>query len=78
MATRIFSALLEAAASSLRRGGVPKSASDNADDLIKVLTLMANRERQAKITQEISEIVGGANALADATKGQDTRKAKGP
>lgn len=45
-----------------------KSASDNADDLIKILTLMANRERQAKITQEISEIVGGANALADATK----------
>jgi F-type H+-transporting ATPase subunit gamma len=43
-----------------------KSATDNADDLIKALTLEANRERQAQITQEISEIVGGANALADA------------
>ena len=43
-----------------------KSATDNADDLIKDLTLMANRERQSQITQEISEIVGGANALADA------------
>ena len=45
-----------------------KAASDNADDLIKVLTLMANLERQAQITQEISEIVGGANALSDAAK----------
>ena len=40
-----------------------KAASDNADDLIKDLTLMANRERQAQITQEISEIVGGAAAV---------------
>ncbi len=40
----------------------------DADDLIKDLTLQANRERQAQITQEISEIVGGANALADASK----------
>jgi len=69
VATRIFSALLEAAASeSASRRRAMKSASDNADDLIKLLTLMANRERQAKITQEISEIVGGANALADAAK----------
>jgi F-type H+-transporting ATPase subunit gamma len=69
VATRIFSALLEAAASeSASRRRAMKSASDNADDLIKLLTLMANRERQARITQEISEIVGGANALADATK----------
>ena len=44
-----------------------KSATDNADDLIKALTLEANRERQAQITQEISEIVGGANALAGAS-----------
>jgi F-type H+-transporting ATPase subunit gamma len=65
--TRIFSALLEAAASeSASRRRAMKSASDNADDLIKDLTLMANRERQAQITQEISEIVGGANALAEA------------
>ena len=60
---RIFAALLEAAASeSASRRRAMKSATDNADDLIKDLTLMANRERQAQITQEISEIVGGANA----------------
>jgi F-type H+-transporting ATPase subunit gamma len=69
VATKIFSALLEAAASeSASRRRAMKAATDNADDLIKILTLMANRERQARITQEISEIVGGANALADATK----------
>jgi len=68
VATRVYSALLEAAASeSASRRRAMKSASDNADDLIKALTLEANRERQAQITQEISEIVGGANALADAT-----------
>ena len=67
VATRVYAALLEAAASeSASRRRAMKSASDNADDLIKALTLMANRERQAQITQEISEIVGGANALADA------------
>ena len=67
IATRVFSALLESAASELAsRQRAMKSASDNADDLIKSLTLEANRERQAQITQEISEIVGGANALADA------------
>jgi len=69
ISTRIFAALLEAAASeSASRRRAMKSASDNADDLIRDLTLMANRERQAQITQEISEIVGGANALADAAK----------
>lgn len=67
VATRIFSALLESSASeSASRRRAMKAATDNADDLIKVLTLMANRERQAQITQEISEIVGGANALAEA------------
>ncbi len=67
VSTRIFAALLEAAASeSASRRRAMKSATDNADDLIKDLTLMANRERQSQITQEISEIVGGANALADA------------
>jgi F-type H+-transporting ATPase subunit gamma len=67
VATRVYSALLEAAASeNAARRRAMKSASDNADDLIKSLTLEANRERQAQITQEISEIVGGANALADA------------
>ncbi|MSO26484.1 MAG: F0F1 ATP synthase subunit gamma [Candidatus Nanopelagicales bacterium] len=69
VATRIFSALLESAASeSAARRRAMKAATDNADDLIKELTLMSNRERQAQITQEISEIVGGANALADAAK----------
>jgi F-type H+-transporting ATPase subunit gamma len=67
VSTRIYAALLEAAASeSASRRRAMKSASDNADELIRDLTLMANRERQAQITQEISEIVGGANALAEA------------
>ncbi|CAN5120540.1 F0F1 ATP synthase subunit gamma [soil metagenome] len=67
VATRVYAAMLEAAASeSASRRRAMKAASDNADDLIKALTLEANRERQAQITQEISEIVGGANALADA------------
>ncbi|MGV0794731.1 F0F1 ATP synthase subunit gamma [Mycolicibacterium sp. XJ1819] len=69
VATRIYASLLEAAASELAsRQRAMKSATDNADDLIKALTLEANRERQAQITQEISEIVGGANALADASR----------
>jgi F-type H+-transporting ATPase subunit gamma len=69
LTTRIYAALLESAASELAsRQRAMKSATDNADDLIKALTLEANRERQAQITQEISEIVGGANALADAAK----------
>ncbi len=67
LTTRVYAALLESAASELAsRQRAMKSATDNADDLIKALTLMANRERQAQITQEISEIVGGANALAGA------------
>jgi F-type H+-transporting ATPase subunit gamma len=66
LTTRVYAALLESAASELAsRQRAMKSASDNADDLIKALTLEANRERQAQITQEISEIVGGANALAE-------------
>src|ERR1700758_2828427 len=70
LTTRVYAALLESAASELAsRQRAMKSATDNADDLIKELTLMANRERQAQITQEISEIVGGANALADADAG---------
>jgi F-type H+-transporting ATPase subunit gamma len=68
LTTRVYAALLEAATSELAsRQRAMKSASDNADDLIRDLTLMANRERQAQITQEISEIVGGANALAEAS-----------
>ena len=63
----IFNMLLEASASehSARRRAM-KAATDNADDLIRVLTVAANRARQAEITTEISEIVGGAEAL---TKG---------
>jgi F-type H+-transporting ATPase subunit gamma len=69
LATRVYAALLESAASELAsRQRAMKSATDNADDLIKALTLEANRERQAQITQEISEIVGGANALAGARR----------
>jgi F-type H+-transporting ATPase subunit gamma len=67
ISARIFSALLESAASeSAARRRAMKSASDNATDLIKTYTRMANQARQAEITQEISEIVGGADALASA------------
>lgn len=65
---RIFYAMLEAAASELAsRRRAMKAATDNANDLTEQLTREANNARQAEITQEISEIVGGANALADAT-----------
>ena len=65
--TRIYAALLESAASeSASRRRAMKSASDNADDLLKRYTREMNSARQAAITQEISEIVGGANALAAA------------
>ena len=63
--SRVFAALLESAASeSAARRRAMKSATDNAEELIKSLTRAANSARQAEITQEISEIVGGANALA--------------
>ena len=63
--TRVFSALLESAASeSASRRRAMKAATDNADELIKSLTRAANSARQAEITQEISEIVGGASALS--------------
>ncbi len=65
---RIYFCLLQAAASELAaRQRAMKSATDNADDLIEQYTRIANQARQAGITQEISEIVGGANALSDAT-----------
>jgi F-type H+-transporting ATPase subunit gamma len=65
--SRVFNALLMSAASELAsRQRAMKSASDNADELIKRYTRLANNARQSEITQEISEIVGGANALADA------------
>ena len=72
ISARIFSALLESAASeSAARRRAMKSASDNANELIKTYTRLANQARQAEITQEISEIVGGADALASA--GSDER-----
>ncbi|MBW1599841.1 F0F1 ATP synthase subunit gamma [Streptomyces sp. JJ38] len=70
--SRIYNALLQAAASEhAARRRAMKSATDNAEELIKSLTRLANAARQADITQEISEIVGGASALADASSGSD-------
>jgi F-type H+-transporting ATPase subunit gamma len=70
--TIIYTALLESAASehSARRRAM-KSATDNAEEIIKSLTRQANQARQAEITQEISEIVGGADALASVTAGSE-------
>ncbi|MGW5420252.1 F0F1 ATP synthase subunit gamma [Streptomyces sp. NPDC003943] len=70
--SRIYNALLQSSASkhaATRRA--MKSATDNAGELITNLTRLANAARQAEITQEISEIVGGTAALADATAGSD-------
>jgi len=70
--SRIFFCLLQAAASELAaRQKAMKSATDNAEELIKKYTRIANQARQAGITQEISEIVGGVNALADANAGAE-------
>jgi F-type H+-transporting ATPase subunit gamma len=70
--SRVYFALLQAAASELAaRQKAMKSATDNADELIKKFTRIANQARQAGITQEISEIVGGVNALADANAGKE-------
>jgi len=65
--SRLFAALLQAAASELAaRQRAMKSATDNAEELIRKYTRQANQARQSEITQEISEIVGGADALASA------------
>ena len=70
VASRIQYCLLQAAASELAsRQRAMKSATDNAQQLIERLTREANQARQAEITQEISEIVGGSAALAEATAG---------
>jgi F-type H+-transporting ATPase subunit gamma len=72
VASRIYYAMLEAAASELAaRRRAMKAATDNANDLIDRLTREANNARQAEITQEISEIVGGSNALAEANAGSE-------
>ncbi len=64
---RLFAALLESGASEqAARQRAMKSATDNANDLIKSLERVANRARQDSITTEISEIVGGAEGLAKA------------
>jgi len=70
--TRIFAALLDSAASeSAARRAACKAATDNANDIIKILSRQANQARQAQITQELSEIVGGAAALAAAGSEED-------
>ncbi len=70
--SRLYYALLESAASELAsRRRAMKSATDNANDLVEQLTRVANQARQGEITQEISEIVGGANALAEVTAGSE-------
>ena len=68
LVTKVYAALLESAASeNAARRRAMKAATDNAEELIKVLTRQANRARQDEITTEISEIVGGAEALAQAS-----------
>jgi F-type H+-transporting ATPase subunit gamma len=69
--SRIYHALLDAAAAEIAaRRSAMQSATDNAHELIDQLSLEANKARQDEITQEISEIVGGANALAESTAGR--------
>jgi len=63
--SRIWNAMLQSAASEhASRQRAMKSASDNADKLIREYTRLANNARQSEITQQIAEIVGGADALA--------------
>jgi F-type H+-transporting ATPase subunit gamma len=67
--SRIFNAMLQsAAAKHAATQKAMKSASDNADKLIRDYTRLANNARQSEITQQISEIVGGADALSSAKK----------
>jgi F-type H+-transporting ATPase subunit gamma len=69
---RIYHALLESAAAEIAaRRRAMKSATDNANDLLEQFTREANKARQAEITQEIGEIVGGANALAETIAGSE-------
>ncbi|WP_261624894.1 F0F1 ATP synthase subunit gamma [Nesterenkonia marinintestina] len=64
--SRLYTAMLEASASELAaRQRAMKSAADNADELIRKYTLLRNNARQAEITQELSELIGGADALAN-------------
>jgi F-type H+-transporting ATPase subunit gamma len=71
--TRVFTALLEAAAAEhAARRRAMSAATDNAEELIKVLTRQANQARQTEITTEIMEIVGGAEALRQAAAASET------
>src|SRR5699024_5803835 len=66
VANRVYTVLLQSGASELAsRQTAMKAATDNAQQLIERLTREANQARQAEITQEISEITGGAAALAE-------------
>lgn len=66
--TKVYAALLESAASeNAARRRAMKAATDNGDELVKILTRQANRARQDEITTEIMEIVGGAEALSQST-----------
>ena len=68
--TKVYAALLESAASeNAARRRAMKAATDNAEELIKLLSRQANRARQDEITTEILEIVGGAEALSAAAEG---------
>jgi F-type H+-transporting ATPase subunit gamma len=68
--TKVYAALLESAASeNAARRRAMKAATDNAEDLIKILTRQANRARQDEITTEIMEIVGGAESMAAVSEG---------
>ena len=67
--SRVFNAMLQSAASEhAARQKAMKSASDNADTLIRDYTRLRNNARQSEITQQIAEIVGGADALSSAKK----------
>jgi F-type H+-transporting ATPase subunit gamma len=68
--TKVYAALLESAASeNAARRRAMKAATDNAEDLVKILTRQANRARQDEITTEIMEIVGGAESMAAVSEG---------
>ena len=70
--SRLFHALLDSAAAEIAsRRRAMKSATDNANDLLEEFTREANKARQAEITQEISEIVGGADAMAESVAGKE-------
>jgi F-type H+-transporting ATPase subunit gamma len=72
VSTRMYAALLDAAASeSAARRQACKNATDNAADIIRTLSRQMNQARQAQITQELSEIVGGADALAASATEED-------